>query len=411
VSKKLKLLLITNLFPTPVDPVRGVFIHQLVQELKSWCDIVIICPLPWFPHLQLLSFLKKWYPFSLVPKMYYVDGIKVYSPKYVIFPHFSEAVHSVLMFFSVLKTALKLHQQFRFDAINAQWLYPDGVVSYWLSKILKLVIVVSALGCDVNLFLEQKEKKFQIVNMLKHAEAITVVSEDMKHRLLEEVVQEQKISVIPNGVNTRIFCLRDKEVCRQKLAIPQNGTILLFVGRLLDLKGVTYLIEAARQLAEKQQEFTLYMVGEGEQRQRYEEAVAEHHLSDHVRFVGSKGHHEIALWMGACDVFCLPSLREGCPNVVLEALSCGRPVVASRVGGIPDVVCEQSGVLVEPADSQALCEALYLALRREWEPSEIQHSVAHFSWKAAAEKYYQAIYAALTKPTGERLGEENITKV
>jgi len=411
VPKKPKLLLITNLFPTPVDQVRGVFIHQLVQELKAWCDIIVICPLPWFPHLRLLRFLQKWYPFSLVPKMYYVDGVKVYSPKYLIIPHVSEAIHSVLMFFSVMKMTLKLHRQIRFDVINAQWLYPDGVISYWISRIMKLIIVVSALGCDVNLFLEQKEKKFQIVNMLKHAEAITVVSENMKHRLLEEGVQEEKISVIPNGVNTRMFCLRDKEVCRQKLALPHEGKIVLFVGRLLDLKGVPYLIEAAGRLAEKQREFTLYLVGEGEQRQQYEEAVTQHNLRNHVRFVGGKGHHEIALWMGACDVFCLPSLREGCPNVVLEALSCGRPVVASRVGGIPDVVSEQSGVLVEPADSYTLGEALDLALQQEWRPFDIHRSVKHLSWEAAAEKYYQAIHAALTQQEGEFPGGENVTEV
>jgi teichuronic acid biosynthesis glycosyltransferase TuaC len=396
-SKKLKLLLITNLFPNPVDPVRGVFIYQLVQELKSFCDITVICPLPWFPRISLLRFIKKWYSFSLIPKEYDVDGIKVYSPKYLIIPHISEIIHSLLMFIGLIRTALRLHRQEKFDTINAQWLYPDGVVAYWVSKVLRLSLSVSALGCDVNLFLQQKEKKFQIVNMLKHINVITVVSKSMKQRLLAEGLPGQKISVIPNGVNTKIFRLRDKEACRQILALPYEGKIVLFVGRLLEIKGVSYLIEAARLLAAKQREFTLYLIGEGAQRQQYEEAVTEHHLRDHVKFVGSKEHHEIALWMGACDVFCLPSLQEGCPNVVLEALSCGRPVVASRVGGIADMVCEESGRLVEPENSRALCEALDLALHQKWEPHEIHRSIAHLSWEAAAEKYYRAIYAAMTQ--------------
>jgi len=91
-----------------------------------------------------------------------------------------------------------------------------------------------------------------------------------------------------------------------ELALPPKGKIILFVGRLLELKGLSYLIEAVRRLAAKQREFTLYLIGEGAQRQRYEEAVTEHHLRKHVKFVGGKEHHEIALWMGACDVFCLP---------------------------------------------------------------------------------------------------------
>jgi hypothetical protein len=192
VSKKLQLLLITNLFPTPVDPVRGVFIYQLVQELTSLCDITVVCPLPWFPRIKSLRFLKKWYPFSLVPKSYYVNDVKVYSPKYLIIPRVSETIHSVLMFLGVIKIALTLHRRGRFDTINVQWLYPDGVVAYWVAKILRLPLSVSGLGCDVNLFLEQKEKKLQIVNMLKHVDVITVVSESMKRRLLEEGVQEQK---------------------------------------------------------------------------------------------------------------------------------------------------------------------------------------------------------------------------
>jgi teichuronic acid biosynthesis glycosyltransferase TuaC len=395
--KKLKLLLITNLFPTSTDPVRGVFVYQLVQELKSLCDITVVCPLPWFPRLRLLCFLKKWYSFSLVPKEYNIDGVQVYSPKYLIIPRLSETIHSVLMFLGSVRTVIKLHRLENFDIINSQWLYPDGVVSYWISKIIRLPLSVSALGCDVNLFLEQKEKRLQIVNMLKHVDVITVVSESMKRRLLEESVQEQKISVIPNGVNARVFYPRDRDVCRQKLVLSQEGKIILFVGRLLELKGVSYLIEAARRLAEKQREFTIYLIGEGEYRQQYEEAVTEHSLHNHVKFVGGKPHHEIALWMGACDVFCLPSLHEGCPNVVLEALSCGRPVVASSVGGIPDMVDEENGVLVEPENSHALYEALDIALHRKWAPAEIHRSVAHLSWEAAAEKYYRAIHTAVTQ--------------
>lgn len=409
-SKRLKVLLITNLFPTPVDKVRGVFTYQLVQEMKAWCDLTVLCPLPWFPRLQLLRFLKKWYPFSLIPKEYTVNGVEVYSPKYWIIPRVSETIHSILMFLGLLRTALKLHQHGRFDTINAQWLYPDGVVAYWVAKILRLPLSVSALGCDVNLFLEQKQKKWQIVNMLKHVDVVTVVSESMKRRLLEEGVQEQKISVIPNGVNTRVFRPTNREACRQKLALPPKGKIILFVGRLLELKGLSYLIEAVRRLAAKQREFTLYLIGEGAQRQRYEEAVTEHHLRKHVKFVGGKEHHEIALWMGACDVFCLPSLHEGCPNVVLEALSCGRPVVASRVGGIPDMVGEESGVLVEPENSHALYEALDLALHREWESAEIHRSVAHLSWEVAAEKYYWAIHAAVTQQERKPLDEKNVAE-
>jgi glycosyltransferase involved in cell wall biosynthesis len=111
-------------------------------------------------------------------------------------------------------------------------------------------------------------------------------------------------------------------------------------------------------------------------------------------FLGTKGPDVVALWLAASDLLCLPSLREGCPNVVLEAMAAGRPVVASRVGGIPDMVGPESGFLVRPEDSDALAEALHSALSAKWDAARIRRSVEDRSWRRTAMAYRDVYVAA-----------------
>ena len=139
----------------------------------------------------------------------------------------------------------------------------------------------------------------------------------------------------------------------------------------------------------------MYLVGEGANRPIYEAEVRRRGLTSHVRMVGNRPHSEIPIWMGAGDVFCLPSLREGFPNVVLEALFSGRPVVASRVGGIPEMVNETNGFLVEPRDPEALANALGKALEKDWDANAILSTVSPLSWERAAKCYRQSLDEAI----------------
>src|SRR5205823_8936237 len=120
-----------------------------------------------------------------------------------------------------------------------------------------------------------------------------------------------------------------------------------------------------------------------------------HGIGDQVRFCGRKPHAEIPDWMAASDLFCLPSLREGCPNVVLEALSCGRPVVASHVGGVPELLDEATGAMPPPGDADALAGALERTLNRPWSEAALRESVAGRSWDAVGRGYYAALEEAV----------------
>ena len=394
-ASTLNVLLITNLFPTPLDPIRGIFTFQLAKHLRKTCNLTVVCPLPWFPAWANIGFLEKWGDFSRIPCRYEHQGLNVYSPKYPMIPKISEAVQAALMFPALYKTVKRLHRENKFDVVNTQWLYPDGVAAALATRLLGLPHVVTALGCDANLFLKQRHKRLQISWALRQAQGITVVSDALRKVLIDKDFRKERIDVIPNGVDPGLFFPRSKADCREKLQIAEAGKLILFVGQLLEVKGVIYLIEAVNRMLAARNDFSVYCIGEGGGRQDYEAEIVRRYLEDRIHLVGNRPHSEVAIWMGAADVFCLPSIREGFPNVVLEALFSGRPVVASKVCGVPEMVNDRNGIMVLPEDSTALAEGLDEALNKEWDEKDISDSVAKLSWSYAADSYWKTYCNAI----------------
>ena len=147
----------------------------------------------------------------------------------------------------------------------------------------------------------------------------------------------------------------------------------------------------------------LYLIGDGPLRSSLAELVERLDMMESVIFVGKVEHKQVSEWMGAADYFCLPSLREGCPNVILEALGSGKPVIASRVGAIPDVVSDDTGILFDPEDIDELMQSLDTALDTTWSPTKISESVKNLSWEHAANHYFKVYKKAMKQPSKEEI--------
>ncbi len=395
----MNILLITNLFPNPEEPIRGVFVYNMIKGLAGKADVTVISPLPWFPKIGLLKKFKDWYKFSQVPQRYKIGTINVISPKYLAIPK-AGFLQSLFIFLSILPVVRRLRKTIQIDLINGQWIFPDGVAASWVARLLKIPLVLTAHGCDINLYTKFTLRRPQIIKALKYTKRITAVSNAQKKVMQGLGIDSHRISVIHNGVDFDEYRLRDKAECRKKLGLNTNNRIILFVGQIIEVKGLNFLVEAAASLVkEKYSNFKIIAIGEGHLRKTFEDSLIELGLQDQMLFIGEKTREEIPYWYGACDLLCLSSIREGCPSVIVEAFASGRPVVAPQIGGIPELITEENGMMFELKDVKGLSLTLKKALNKDWDEQRIQNSIREYSWNNVANKYLDVFKQALAVQT------------
>jgi glycosyltransferase involved in cell wall biosynthesis len=349
----MRLLFVSNLFPNAAEPVRGIFNAQQVAALSKLCEVTVIAPTS-----QTMSDENR-------------DTIRVIHPRFFHVPVLSRPLNGWL-FARAVEPVIRRE---RFDIVLASWAYPDAYGVMLVAEKLKFPFAAAVLGSDVNAFFDNPTRKQQILRALRASRVVFAKSQALQSRLAAEGIE----SVIDyNGIDREKFQPRDRvEACHQ-LGLDPKRRRVLYVGNLLPVKGPTVLARAAEQL----HDVDVILVGSGP------ETVTA------GRCVGSRPHEEIPLWMSACDVLCLPSLNEGLPNVALEAMACGLPVVASRVGGVPEIVQEGvNGFLVPPSDPNALAEALRRSLATKWNREAIRTSVSQFDWDVNA----RALFGVLEK--------------
>lgn len=380
----MKVLIISNLFPSANDPQRGVFNKQQFVELSKFCEVRVVAPLPWVP-----SFLK--HTFTEVPEEETIEGLRVYHPRHFVIPKIGRFLNGFLFYGGILSTVKEIRKQFPFDIVLASWAYPDSFAAALVAQKLKKPLVVKVHGTDINTAHQYFLRPAMIRYALTKAEKIIAVTQDLKEKIVRLGVPQEKVAVIPNGVNTELFKKMDARECRNRIPLSANAKQVLFIGNLVPIKGVEYLIKAFKDVP---QEVCLNIIGEGELRESLENLARECRVSSRVFFRGKRPHQEIPLWMNACDALCLPSLNEGCPNVILEALACGMPIVASGVGGIPEMIPEgKNGILVEPANPQALSQAIGKVVSQNRNGSLKDHGT--LSWPDNARKVFEILKGAL----------------
>jgi len=228
-------------------------------------------------------------------------------------------------------------------------------------------------------------------SVLTRCDAAIFLYEALAHQAESLHVLPHKIKVIPNGVDTELFSNLDQAESRRILGIDSNEKVILSISRLVPVKGIETLIDVTRKLLQNGVAVKTYVVGGGPYRRSYEKKAAD--LKDAFVFVGNVPYRDIPVLLSACDVFLLASLSEGLPTVVLEAGACGKPVVASNVGGVPDIITHgESGFLVNPQDRNGFFTYVKMLLEDESLAKKIasklnNHVLEHFSWEKIVKKY------------------------
>jgi glycosyltransferase involved in cell wall biosynthesis len=279
---------------------------------------------------------------------------------------------------------------FRPDVLLNYVVYPDGYAAVQLGKKLNLPVVLTAIGSDLNRISDRISARHTRY-ALRQAAFTTTVSGDLLRTAQRMGADPTRSQAILNGCDTTVFHPRDRQQARNLLELDRDEQAIVYAGRLDLRKGLAELIAAVASLRALRPNLRCYLVGDGPDKPQLVELARKHDLIDNhaapdiIRFVQPCATDRIALWMAAADLVTLPSYKEGCPNVVIEALASGRPVVATNVGGIPELMDATSGRLIPSHDPESLAAALDQVLATPWEPSQIagRHSR---SWTNVAEE-------------------------
>ena len=381
----MRILTFTALYPSKVNPHQGVFIHQRVKHLarRFGNSVEVIAPVPYSPSWLPVP---RWRQFSQIPGEEEIDGVRIHHPRYPLLPRISMPAHGMLMYFASLPLVRRLHREKSFDCIDAHFVYPDGFSAVHIGKSLGLPVVVSARGTDINLYSSFRLIRPMLRWTLVNAAGAVAVSADLKNKMIALGIPETKIQVIANGVDTERFQLLDANSARRQLGLPEESAIAVSVGSLIESKGHHLLIAAVAKLAERIPGLRLYVIGEGVYRAKLEELVREKQLQERVFLPGNRPNEELSLWFSAANISCLMSSREGWPNVVSEAVACGTPVLATRVGGIPEIITSpELGMFVE-RNVDSIGAGLEQALAKPWNRDEIARHTRWRSWDTVAEE-------------------------
>lgn len=353
------LLLFTSLYPYPWQPSRATFNFQQYQALSQHYHIHYLVPVPWFTWFR--------YIFTLFRQQQYANVS--YFPMFYI-PGIWRSFNGVFLLLSVILCIFPLLRLLRAKRVLASWAFPDALVAAWLKPLGGYKLVIQCLGSDVNVHQQVPSRRRMLANAFARADAVVTVSEDLA-RKVRAISSEADAVTIYNGVNFVRFTLQP---CR-----PENKS-LIFIGNLIRTKGIYELVEALALL--KDPTVQLHLVGDGPERTGLMQLAATLGVTAQLTLHGRLPHDAIGTLLQHAQLLVLPSYQEGVPNVIMEALACGLPVVATAVGGIPEIVNQQSGVLLGDHQPASIAEGIKQAWQQQWDGNAIRQSICHFTWQA-----------------------------
>jgi glycosyltransferase involved in cell wall biosynthesis len=381
--------MLSHMYPSPVNPTGGIFVHEQVKALRArGHDVRVMSPKAWAPPL-----VGRYSAYRRVPGADRIDGVPVMYPKRLALPGSRLGRHDAAAMAAAIAVPLRrVHRRWPFDVIHAHMVAPDGWAAARVGRALGVPAVATAHRADV-LDLPDRSPAMRAVvaDAVASLDAIVAVSRKMADAAERLAAPRRPIEVVPNGADTEIFFPRPAAEARERLGLPRDELIVSYVGKLVPRKGVDTLIEAMGLLARRDARVPLLVAaGIGEMRQSMEDRATQLGISSRVRFLGKIPHGDVPIAIAAGNVFVLPSLSEGLPTVVCEAMACGRPVVATAVDGTPEIVRDgETGFLVPPRDPERLADALArvlddprLAARMSARADEIAR--VRYTWDANA---------------------------
>ena len=391
--------MLSHMYPSAVNWTAGIFVHEQVRALVALGhDVRVVSPTGWAPPLA-----PRWQSFREVKGVDVVDGVPVLYPRKLTLPG-GRLGHrnSDAMLRSIAGPLRRVHARWPFDVIHAHMLVPDGWAASWMGSRLGVPVIATAHRADVlDVPAQGPRSRRRVEEAVTALDQVCAVSAAIAGAAAALATPRRPVEVVPNGADTTVFMPRPAWEARLRLGLPGDEPVISYVGKLVPRKGVDTLVEAMGILGRRPGGAPrLVAAGIGEMRPELERRAAELGLADRIHFVGKVAHDDVGWVMSAGDVFVLPSLSEGLPTVVCEAMNCGLPVVATAVDGTPEIVRDgQTGLLVPPSQPGPLADALARlldspALARRMGDEALRVGRELYTWDANARRMTE-IYEGL----------------
>lgn len=393
--KKIRVLVLSHMYPRKTAPISGIFIHQQMKALlKEGCQIKVISPVPYAPRIFWTNPRRKGY--GQTPLFDLFEGIPVYHPRYICAPgKWFHGISCYTLYQGINKFVSSMMKKFQPHILHTHTATPDGYTGLILRRKYNISLVCSFRGSDINIYPKYDRLISHLTKkVISEADQIITVSNALK-RVTETIAKPKKeIRVIYNGCDFKKFIFKStsKSMVRKKLGISSGSKVLIFIGNLTKTKGIYELTEAFVRLSNQNSNLHLIIIGDGPGRLLLKKRLFQVGLQKKMHLMGKRPHSEIPHLLNASNIFVLPTHYEGLPNVVLEAMACSKSVVATRVGGIPEIVKNgKTGFLAKPKDVDSLVEAIDFLLSHPGEAKKIGERarklvLENYTWEKSAEK-------------------------
>lgn len=366
-SSRLRVAYISPYFPIREQPHRGQSAFQTMLRMQDRMTIEAFCPLTTYPRWA----RPRNYPYTRTDLTWQPPGgLRAHYIEYPTLPVVGRLWNGMVCAHWIRRQV----EAFRPDVILNYWLYPEGYAAVRVGRSLGVPVIAGSIGSDLNR-IPDSITRWWTRQAIGGASFVVTVSDHLRRQAIALGAVPDRTRRIINGTDTSLFHPAGRAEARRELNLDPEARMILFVGWIAPTKGLRELGEAFARLARQSPRLRLVLIGEGEMRRELEEQARAAGVGDRLLFAGRRNSAEIARWLAAADLFCLPSWAEGCPNVVVEALACGRAVVSTEVGGIPELVnTPAKGILVPPRNAGALTDALARALAHPWDEEAIAAS-------------------------------------
>jgi teichuronic acid biosynthesis glycosyltransferase TuaC len=380
--RPIRVVTFTSLFPNPEQPTHGIFVENRLRHLLASGKVTsnVIAPVPWLPR-SLAGHFGAYRHLAQVPRAETRSGLSIVHPRFVVVPKIGMSIAPALLFARCLPAFRRLQAESGdFDLIDAHYFYPDGVAAVMIGRLLRKPVIITARGTDVNLIPRHRLPRRMILFAARHAAGIIAVSQALKDELVALGVPGSRVTMLRNGVDLEKFQSTDRAAMRAKFGL--DGPTLLSVGWLIERKGHHLVIGALPFLPRH----SLLVVGEGPERDALKQLAIDLRVADRVRFLGQIPHDQLAEIYSGADALVLASSREGWPNVLLEAMACGTPVVASNIWGNPEVVTRpEAGVLMAERSARGVAAAVDHLFKNLPDRLATRRYAENFSWDETTE--------------------------